>query len=480
MSVGTLTGWIASGGCAVGALLMWRIGRDRYLPLVVFLAVWCLALALFLLAGESVFPLESRTVLLIGIGVSGVLLGFGVQQLARLGARNESVIFDSDRIRTWHSLLCIALTFFVVLQLYKVWPLLAEVGGLRGVLTGGEGLSFRRAYLMERLDEVQGSLSGGGLVLAVIGYALFLGLASVFTGSYLTLNGSVFRGLFPLAVIAVYAVFMLERAAFLYAAVLYLASLFYFSRIDTARRPPLASSARSWGSLLALGVIALVAILQPILSRRSGAGHGDVQAGPFAYIYSGISGLNGLVRLDPSLAGAFTGAFSPFPPKVLGDPSVLGGGYGAWTFQGLFGIASRFGLVSDSPPASLNFVSTGPDLVGSTSNVYTFVIYPIYDYGFSGLIIGGIALGVFVGASHRMVLARLSVFFLPLAALGIATLAMSFFSMTLVRDFRYAVMCVFAGLLLRALSRYVDRPGPRSAVQEVARMSEVRTKGSDS
>ena len=458
MSADKALGWALVLVCAGGAFMLWRLGRDRYLPLVVFLAVWCAAISLFLLAGQSVFALDPKATLLIATGILAVLGGFAAQQLVTLGLRSGSVRFDLDRVRQWHFRLCIALVGFVSLQLFKVWPLIGEVGGIRGVVAGGAGLNFRRAYLSERLDELQGSLTGGNILLALLGYALFLGFASVFTGAYLAANGDAVRGLVPLVVIAVYAVFMLERAAFLYGTALYLAALFYFMRV---RRPSPhweGRQHRSWISLVTLGVLATIAIVQPILSRRTGAGAGEVQSGPLSYVYSGVSGLNGLVRLDPSLNGAFTGAFSPFPPKVLGDPSALGSGYGSWTFQGAAGIAARLGLISDSPPSSLNFVSTGPDLSGSTSNVYTFVIYLIYDYGVMGLVLGGVVLGLIVGICHRMVLVRLSVFFIPFASLGVATLAMSFFGLTLVRDFRYGVMCLFAALLLRALSKGVDSP----------------------
>ena len=470
-------GWALSLGCGAGALLLLRRGpTGQHLPIVAFLATWCVAIALFILADGASFPLEQRTTILVLIAVLSVVGGYGLQEICLLKKRRGHVSFHDAQLSKWHSALCGMLTLFVLMQLYRVWPLLNEVGGVKGVLTGGSGLNFRRAYLSDRLDELQGTISGGSLAVAVLGYALFLGFASLFTGAYLTVRKRFARGLAPLVIVAVYAVLMLERATFLYALVLYLAALFYFGQI--ARKSARVSGRRPWLGILALAGIAGVAVLQPILSRRTGAGSGDVQAGPLSYVSSGISGLNGLVRFDPTLQGAFTGAYSPFPPKVVGDPAVLGHGYGAWVFQGLAGIASRFGLISGPPPSSLNFVSTGPDLVGSTSNVYTFIIYPYYDFGYPGIVLSGIVLGFAAGICHRLVMEKLITWLLPFACLGVATLAMTFFGLTLVRDFRYVVMCLFAGLILRSLSSHVLQP-----IQDVVRAgsgikSTVRTKGS--
>lgn len=443
-------------GLAVGASLCCYFARifPTFRSLAAFVSVWaCVVFFFMVVAGDSVFSLDSLTLKLVCAGVLCVAAGYliALGSCSVLFPRVSPLLvsyssFDLRLVMRWHLALSVMLGGYVSLQIYRIWPFLAQAGGLGAIFGGESGLGYRRAYLSDRIMQAESSFDGGGLFLGSLGYILFLGTASLFTGAVLFRSRKRLAGSTPLLILALYSAVLLERASFLYALVLFLcawSAIRPSKNLSSSGLPRSGTRLRSVAFAASGAVLLMFIVLQPVISRKRGAGAGEVQQGPLAYVYSGLAGLNGLARSDSSLKAAYTGSLSPFPPQVVGVDGI-GHGNGVWTFQGLAGILSRLGIWHGSSPSSLNFVPTGPDSLHSVSNVYTFLLYFYYDGGWIWLLFGSLAIGACTAVAGWWVFGRQCVWVVPIYSWLSTSLIMSFFGLSLIRDFRYQFMIVFA------------------------------------
>lgn len=433
-------------------------------PITVLSGSWAVVSIAYFTAGASIYPLQSQVATLVILGTASIALGAGVSSLLFRSKTDQSLnarpafyfSFDEKRIIRWHFLLCSTYFLYVALQLARVYPLLSQAGGLREIFLGSAGLDFRRAYLSQRINDMQTSFGSGGLLYALVGYLLFVGICSIFTGALLASRSKYIIAFIPLAISGVYGIIILERASFLYSAAIFAFSWYYFARLLHPQRDH--DGRKQISKLAILGFVSLIAVIVvlPIALRQTGGGDKDTQSGPVAYLYSGIAGLNGLYLADSTLAGAYTGRSSPVPVAAPEEIIGVGEGHGAWTFRGIAGIAARLGFDVPVPPSSLYFVKTG-DYDSEISNTYSYIIYFFYDGGYLGIVAFGLLFGALTQFFDMQVLRRGVAAAIAPAAIMLTTLAMSFFGLTLIRDFRYLYAAAVGFVILNTLMPAAER-----------------------
>ncbi|MGO4601083.1 O-antigen polymerase [Terrabacter sp. 2YAF2] len=441
--------------CVVGLCFGLRMGHHRLNPMSIFFGIWLAVAISYQLAGDSLYPLTdvSLSFILPGLFATGTGIFFGMHQVStRTHSRPSSVRghlkYDEDRFRKSYSILCLMLFAYVALQIAKVWPTLARSGGIQGILFGSDGLRFRQGYLSDRSLETQGGFSDGGFSIALLGYVLFVGAVALILAGYLAATGRWLSAMLPLLLMAAYGLILLERSTFLYAVSIFLFSFVYHRRLVS--RTSSTSRAHDKVALgILVGLVATVAVVPAALRAMGAVSDRNGQGSVVSYLYAGLAGLNGASFASDDFSAAHTGAASPLyfdRPEAVLD---LQNGHGVWTFQGVYGIIERLGFSFEVPPG-FSYVRTGPQ-DGSISNVYTFLIYPYYDWGFTGMLVFCLCLG-FVAARADLRASRLgSASALALACIFMSTLLMSFFGLALIRDFRYLFLGLAAVVILRSL-----------------------------
>jgi oligosaccharide repeat unit polymerase len=371
-------------------------------------------------------PMEADTWVIVAASSAAFALGCLAAYETRLArpGRVASLTYDETRLRAWYKLGLVLLAGYTVLQVWLVLPLLRSVGGL-GAIVGGEGLEFREAQVAFSAEQAA-SPGGSGVLLGLLGYALFVGVITLFWAGWFARRGEWGWALAPLGLNAAYSLLTLQRFTFVYSLALFLFSyLYHRDAVETTRR--------SRAGLWVLAGMAAAVVLIPLALRHPEYSGAERLQSVYDYFLSGVAGLN-------TVFGEGLAYPEPYP------------GYGAWTFYGAAEIFVQFGGSFTLASPNFEFID-----IGATdeyySNVFSWIVYPLYDFGLFGLIAFA-ALGGFVATRlHDGVTRRGRLDLIPGAAIAMTTVLMSFFSLSLLRDARWLFLIAVSVALSRLVLR---------------------------
>jgi oligosaccharide repeat unit polymerase len=421
-------------GAACASVLSVRAGRGWINPVAVYSGVWSLLVLTISLGVVDVGRLAQSTWWLVTVSATAFSVGcfvawglVGIAGTSSEGRDDSQVVlgYDDERLRRYYWLAVAALFGYVAIQVAKVLPLLRSAGGLEGIISGG-GLTFRRAQIEAAAENATTSFSGGSFLIGIAGYVLFIGMIAIFWAGYFARLGRWGAAATPLVLLAAFSLFALQRFFFVYGVALFCFSYAYhrwWSAGDRARAGRLPA-------LLLVGLIAAV-VLVPIALRQPVSSSEQALGGPVDYFVSGLAGLNTLVTHDIS---------GPAPQP----------GLGVWTFWGVSSLLSRGGVPLAMPETSaLFYVDIGQEH-SIQNNVYTYLIYPLYDLGWFGLIALPLMFGMVSGRLHYAVVVSRRLELVPAVCIAMSSILMSFFSLSLIRDTRWLFLAV-ASVGLRGL-----------------------------
>jgi oligosaccharide repeat unit polymerase len=434
-----------------GVMLTRALGQGALNPVSVQATVWAVLAVLAVMTVTDFQPMQLATWALMFASTGALALGsthawLFLGALSRRRPATEpirSVLYSERTLHRAFYFALAALVAYVAIQFTRpsVLSLLRSVGGIKGILMGG-GLEYRYAYVALSLKQSESGLSGIGLVVAVLGYVLFVPamLLICMTGHF-ALKGHWWKVALPLVIMAVYSAISLERAVFIHAFLICFLSCYYHSVVDRmggVRRRP-----RNLARNVAIAGIALVVIgtivYFPLKLR-------DPQMTPFGaldsvfeYVSGPLGALNLYVIQHPLV--------TPSRPE-----------FGGYTFWGAASILLRLGVPVSLPPNWLEFVpyqAHGERL----SNVYTWLIYFVLDFGWVGAIVIPYLFGVVATSVHYLVVIRGRRDLIAPACILMVQLIMSFFAFSLLRDLRFWSVMLFSPYLVRTV--LARTPGPR-------------------
>jgi len=138
-----------------------------------------------------------------------------------------------------------------------------------------------------------------------------------------------------------------------------------------------------------------------------------------------------------------------------GLPTVDPAGHGVWTLWGEASVLSRLGVSVKLPPNQLPFTTVAVRPV-TLSNVYTYLVYLLYDFGWLGIVVGPFVLGGATMMFHWLVIRDGRFVLVPAVAVGMTTILMSFFGLSLIRDFRYLTVVAAALFVTPRVRRHIS------------------------
>lgn len=412
----------------------------RVNALALYIGTWTFVVFSFLTSPDLEHGLQPTVVALLALSTTAFVGGYLVSQIGE--SRREAARFEYSQEKLWVAYRwgVAALAAYLVVQTFVLLPYLRQVGGVHGILAGN-GQAFRRAYLSAALESNTNSVgNGAGVLIACVGYGLFLGSLTLVWAGHYAAKGQIRVALPPLLLMAAYSLISLQRSSFLYSLLIFLASWYFHATRTGARRR---SQRLSITAVTILVATAVAVVFIPLFLRSLSNTAESRQAGVRAYVISGLVGLNALHTVDPTLQASATGAASPYRTRPYAGPPP-GEGHGAFTFQGLVSIAHRLGLPVAAPPASNYFVRS--EGAYGVSNTFSYIIYFYDDGRWLGVAIGGFLLGFASGRLQKKAFSG-SLMAVPAACILLATVAMSWFGISLLQDFRYSFIALAAFFL---------------------------------
>ena len=418
--------------------------RTWLTPVVVYFGVWLPVVILEAIPFMGLRPLLPQTWTAVIVAATAFTAGSFYVWLMVL-ARQRGVVAPpvplSDdiydrRLMRWFIVGLFSLVAWVGLQVVILLPALRAAGGLAAMFSNG--LTVRRSLYGAGVDAATTGFSGGSLLRALLGYGLFLGAITLFWAPLVARRGHRILALAPLLIMAAYSFLTLSRAPLLYGVALYAFAFFYHSR---SRRPNVARQRLSKLTILLVVILVALMVYIPLKMRQPDLSPTRTLYSVGLYLVGGIASLNEQIRQS---------GYAPSDGVAR---------HGTWTFWGEATIASRLGLQVSLPPNNMPFVNVSRDTSfndaknnsATISNVYTYLIYFLNDFGFLGLLIGPFLLGAAATALNNYVRAG-NAAAIPAAAILMASIVMSFFGLTLIRDARYLFVAFAAVFLQRLIS----------------------------
>lgn len=430
-----------------------RLGMPSVNGISAFMVPWSAALCLASLPGvlEPAMAAMTWTMILVATVslVVGVIAGW---VLAKPGGvskpTSQRAEIDVRNLARWHWIFVAALVSYAFLQIAKLLPVFAEQGGWEALLTGN-GSTLKMALLEAAAESADTMFGTVGLLIALLGYVLFLGNLSLFTGVFLLRAGRPFAAMVPLVVAVLYSLVSLQRSTFVIAAlvmgtswlVVHMAekgglnwkSIFKFRHM---------SKTTIAAAILMTGA-GLVALLYPLVVRNTGTHNPKGFTSLANYFVSGIAGLNVRTVENPHWsAPVVDGVAGPMP------------GLGSYTFSGLFNILARLGIPVPQSPTNLDFYHVVLFGTNTTTNVNTNLGDYFLDFGWAGVVVISFVFALLVGYLQRRYVDSGKIVFLPPVVFLLVSSIWSFFTGSLPGDFRFIMVCTAGALLLHwALTR---------------------------
>lgn len=414
--------------------LSWLMGMHLVNPITVVAMIWSTVFTVYFLVDLDLLSLRlvtaSYLVSALVLVMSGAFVGWF---LIRSEVRPLPAV-TTARLTRFHLTGVLLLAGYVVLQVAKFAAGFEEGGGVTAIATGN-ALALRRALVDASLTAATERFSIASAIIGTLGYVLFVGMLSLISGAELVRRGSWQIGLLPMAVVLVLSLVTVQRFYFVYSLAILAVAYMYLRMLHgrqagtiTATRP-LHERRRAMAFAIA-GILLVAAIYLPLRARDASVTPSRAATSVLQYTVSGVGGLNVLLAENR--------------PR----PAAHGG---VWTAWGLSTLLNRVGLAVAVPPNRLAFVNMNRKADDSfLTNVYTYIIYPYYDFGLTGVLVFSFLMGVFAGAVHRLLLlGHISLLFL--GPYLMTTLLMSFFGLSLLRDFRYVFLLLGAPFAVRRL-----------------------------
>ncbi|MCW2135345.1 oligosaccharide repeat unit polymerase [Arthrobacter sp. VKM Ac-2550] len=368
---------------------------------------------------------------------------------------------DLIRVARVHWLSNGILVFYSLLQVLDAWPVIQQLGGLSAVFSpsGLLGNEFKHQYDQYRVEVVQEGFSTGSIVTGILGYVLFLGHFSIYTGAVLWSAGKRLAAVVPLLISASYSLLSLQRTSFVMCVLLFVIAAYFIGRhykilngrpsnTTTRKRPK-----KSRIAVIVGGVMCLPVLLVPLQLRNASSNNSTGFQSLMEYLIASVAGLNARMGSGFSL--------STPPAEVIGEVAPYPG-YGSYTFTGLSGLLNRLGLPVPIAPHSLDYMSVKIYGHEFTTNTGTSFLDFYLDFGWAGVVALSMILGFLASLAIRNV-TRGNLGWIPAASFLVTTLVWSFFVNALLGDFRY-IYFTFLSIYLLPKILY-SRRNPRGDVQ---------------
>jgi oligosaccharide repeat unit polymerase len=370
----------------------------------------------------------------------GSILGWALSK-SWIQTERQFMAVDRRRVLKVHNWLSVALAVYGVMQASDAWPILQRLGGIQAIFASEAALGneYKYQYAQDRLQLTSSALDGSSFLSGSLGYVLFLGHISLFTGAILWRNGNRIAASIPLIISAAYSLFSLQRTSFFMCLLIFAASVIYAKQLPGVKS--VKDKKKRKGRLAALvigGAVMLPVLLYPIQQRNNATQNSTGFESLAQYLVASVAGLN--QRIAP-------GFRIPTPPAEISGATAPTEGLGAYTFTGLFGLLNRAGLPVPVAPHAFDYYST--EIFGTQFSTNTGTAYLDFylDFGFTGIIFMPFIIGFCAAVALRKFTAG-SVAALPLLVILLVSIAWSFFVNALLGDFRYLYMAVIASVSL--------------------------------
>jgi len=418
------------------------LGQGAVNPISVYATVWSTVSMLAVLSLTDFRPMRFATWSLVFASSAALVLGsvhawlfLTISSRRRaLGRTSTPVVYSERSVNAAFLVGLAALVAYVGIQFLRpsVFAVFQSVGGLKGILNGS-GLEYRYAYVALSLQQAETGFEGGGLGVAVIGYLLFVpAMLVVLLSGHFALSKRWWMVAVPMAVIACYSALSLERATFIHALLLCLLSCYYHAVVQNSRKR--GKQRRKAIDRLRMGatvlVVIAVAIYVPLKVRDPSLTILGTLDSVLEYVSAPLGALNLYVIQHPSI----------IPAKVA---------LGTNSFWGPASVLLRLGVPLHLPPNWMEFVlyqARGQ----RTSNVYTWLLYFLLDFGWAGVIAIPYALGLGATSLHFFVVVRGRRDLIAPLCILMTQLVMSFFAFSLLRDLRYWFLMLLAPVVIRS------------------------------
>lgn len=463
--------------CAlVAVLLSWHARLPRLNGISAFVVMWVPVLGLLTLT-QRLSDLTWTMIWVSFIAVSaGTLLGWftGPARPSPTVASRFNFNLSLGQFRRFHWIFVAALVAYGILQVYNMLPLVQQLGGW-GVVLSSAGGDFKNAQMSSRAEITAGQFDTQSALLGAVGYVLFLGNLSLFTGAILwRAGGSKFVATIPLLIAAGYSLLSLQRTSFVMSLLIFAFSILLLRGTRTTlvlHAPDLPRAnkrARNPLAILVLSFVGATAVLVPLQLRNAGTRNATGFDSLVQYLVAGVAGLDARNRVD-----ALT---SP----VIGDGGTTIGaspGFGSYTFTGLFAILSRLGFEVPRAPHALDYYIVQFNGDSYATNIATSIGDFFMDFGWPGIVFGFFTLGVVSAVLSRAFVSG-SISFLPFTSLVLVTIAWSFFVNALPGDIRYFILGIAGTFLLHRLTKQAGAPASVSTPNQgrLAHAPMVQTK----
>ncbi|NUT71230.1 O-antigen polymerase [Pseudarthrobacter sp. C4D7] len=419
-------------------------------PITALVFPWLTVMVLASIPGAIEPRLSSELWAIVLAGFSSIAVGSITGWLV-LGEKPRTRLQNAkpiqlNRLAFVHKILSFVLGIYGVLQAVDAWPVLQSLGGVKAIFSASSGLGneYKYQYSQVRLETTSSALDSASFLSSSLGYVLFLGHISLFTGAILWRSGKRFIASLPLIFAGAYSLFSLQRTSFFMCFLIFVVSYIFSKNMVTTSsyRSSQEFSRKNRGKVMTAiigGLVVIPVLLYPI-QQRNNTSHNSTGLESLAqYLLSSVAGLNARIFSDSSIA---------VPPAEITGQVAPSPGYGSYTFTGLYTILNRLRLPVPVAPHSLDYYSVDIFGIPFTTNTGTSFLDFFLDFGWAGLILMSFLLGFFAALSLRLYsLGAVSA--LPILAMLIVSIFWSFFVNALMGDFRYTYMALCAAVFFR-------------------------------
>ncbi|HDN80642.1 MAG TPA: oligosaccharide repeat unit polymerase [Chloroflexi bacterium] len=433
--------WI---GLAIGFILIARPVLGGWLnPVSVYWSVWTCSIIVSRLPFVAGWPLAVETWMAMILAaviftMVSLILGF-ILSPRWFGKKPSRVSCLKPRLEQTYTTRTLLVVFAVcmalsVVQLYlQLRHLLGLVGSWHLLWT--EGWKVRRV-LVEESSKVAWANLEVPFLTRITSYTLSLGGLALFLGAYLLAVKGLLVGIAPLSVEAIISMLRLERYRFVVSFLLFGFSYWYFARLR-GRNSPREIHRRIKNRLrsrkLLAGIIAAVILVfvmwVPISVRHLGIRGRDIALHTLWYLASPVLAFDVRVKNGEPFDGRTTG--------------------GASSFWGIAVWLARLGWDVDVPPYHYEPVRFQG---GMQTNVFTYLINPLDDWGWPGLVLLPAMMSAVATFLHVMIVRYRRLAIVPVQSIMMATIAMSFYTFML-KDLYYMLLATATILLTPVLIR---------------------------
>ena len=414
-----------------------RAGLRAGNPAALYTTLWAALILALQFSFFHVAPLTLQTWALLLVGSGGFMVGSIVGVISGGRSPGGEVRYEDSRLARMQRVLIVALAAYVVFESARVLPVLHTVGGIGAILGGGEaGGQYRHLLVSASIASSEADFSQGSFVLGLLGYLLFvLGTLSLVWGGYFVLKRRWLLAVTPLILNAVLSLVTLQRSSFVYSLALFGFSAAYFRRWRNQDR---VRSRRHYAIYAFLAAALVIVVVVPLSLRGPGVSKLTTVQSVTGYAISGVVALNAKVESDPLWRQ---------PPVI--DPGVSAPvpGLGVYTFHGLTTVLDRLHVPVPNSPANFDYAVVSIFGKPFYSNVFTWLIYFKYDLGWIGVALGPMLIALFAMRVDLAIMKRGSMRLVPVGAILMTTILMSFFGLTLLRDVRYTLVAIVGAFI---------------------------------